>query len=72
MVNLEIRKFKESLIAITNASPLPIEVKRMAFGEVQLEINDAANRVVLAERQESEKKETAKQSEEEQEEKEDA
>lgn len=56
MINLEIRKFKESLIAITNASPLPIEVKRMVFNEIQAEINATSNRVILAEKEEEEKK----------------
>ena len=48
MVNLEIRKFKESIIAITNASPLPIEVKRMVFNEI-------ANNAIMSEQQEAEK-----------------
>lgn len=56
MINLEIRKFKETLICITNASQLPIEVKRMVFGEVYGEINEMANHVVLSEKEEAEKK----------------
>ena len=55
MVNLEIRKFKESIIAITNASPLPIEVKRMVFNEIGQAINEAANNAIMSEQQEAEK-----------------
>lgn len=49
MVNLEIRRFKETIVTMVNASPLPIEVKRMAFNEVAQAINDAANAAVMEE-----------------------
>lgn len=49
MVNLEIRRFKETIVTMVNASPLPIEVKRMAFNEVAQAINDAANTAVMEE-----------------------
>lgn len=60
MVNLEIRKFKETIVTMVNASPLPIEVKRMTFNEVAQAINDAANTAVMEEQkayEEQQKKE---------------
>lgn len=55
MVNTEIRQLRDSIIAMTNASPLPIEIKRLVFAEIQTQINTEADRIILAERQESEK-----------------
>ena len=49
MVNLEIRKFKETIVTMVNASPLPIEVKRMAFNEIAQAINEAANTAIMEE-----------------------
>lgn len=62
MVNTQIRQFKESIIAMTNASSLPIEIKRLVFAEIQTQINAEADRIIIAERQEAEKQ--AKQTEE--------
>ena len=49
MVNLEIRRFKETIVTMVNASPLPIEVKRMAFNEIAQAINEAANTAITEE-----------------------
>lgn len=67
MVNLEIRKFKETIVTMVNASPLPIEVKRMTFNEVAQAINDAANTAVMEEQkayEEQQKKEEEENKEE--------
>ena len=49
MINSEIRRFKETIVAMTNTSPLPIEVKRMVFNEICAAINEAANNAVMEE-----------------------
>lgn len=54
MVNTQIRQFRDSLIAMTNASPLPIEIKRLVFSEVQTQINSESDRIILVEKQKSE------------------
>lgn len=53
MINTEIRQLRDSIIALTNASPLPIEIKRLLFLEIQREINNEANRVIAEEMQEA-------------------
>ena len=53
MINTQIRQFKDSIIAIANASPLPIEIKRLVFAEIQTQINIEAEKVILLEKQES-------------------
>lgn len=55
MVNTKIRQLRDSIIAMTNASPLPIEIKRLVFAEIQTQINAEADRIIMAERQEAEK-----------------
>ena len=55
MVNTKIRQLRDSIIAMTNASPLPIEIKRLVFAEIQIQINAEADRMIMAERQEAEK-----------------
>ena len=55
MVNTQIRQLRDSIIAMTNASPLPIEVKRLVFAEIQTQINAEADRIIIAEQQEEEK-----------------
>lgn len=55
MVNTQIRQLRDSIIAMTNASPLPIEIKRLVFAEIQIQINAEADRMIMAERQEAEK-----------------
>lgn len=47
-MDLEIHRFKETLISLINASPLPLGVKRMAVNEIATAVNEAAN-VALAE-----------------------
>ena len=47
-MDLEIHRFKETIIALVNSSPLPLGVKRMAINEVANAVNEAAN-VALAE-----------------------
>ena len=58
MINTQIRQLRDSIVAITNASPLPIEVKRLVFSEIQTQIEAEAERIILVE-----KEETIKQSE---------
>ena len=59
MINAQIRQLRDSIIAMTNASPLPIEVKRLVFAEIQTHIEAEAENVILAE-----KENAAKESEE--------
>lgn len=55
MINAQIRQFRDSIIAMTNANPLPIEIKRLVFAEIQTQINAESDKIIIAERQESEK-----------------
>ena len=55
MVNSQIRQFRDSIIAMTNASTLPIEIKRLVFAEIQTKINEESDRIIITERQEVEK-----------------
>lgn len=55
MVNTQIRQFRDSIIAMTNASPLPIEIKRLVFAEIQTQINAESDKIIIVERQEAEK-----------------
>lgn len=63
MINTQIRQLRDSIIAITNASPLPIEVKRLVFAEIQTQIEVEAERVILAEREEAKKESEVKENE---------
>lgn len=54
MINAEIRQFRNSLVAMTNASPLPIEIKRLVFEEVQRQIAMESERVIAEEKQQAE------------------
>lgn len=54
MVNTEIRKFRDSIIAMTNAYPLPIEIKRLVFAEIQTQINAEADRMIISEKKAAE------------------
>ena len=65
MVNTEIRKFRELIITTTNASPLPIEIKRLVFAEVQSQIDAEAKRVLAVELQEAERQKTDQESKQE-------
>lgn len=55
MVNTQIRQFRDSIIAMTNANPLPIEIKRLVFAEIQTQINAESDKIIIVERQEAEK-----------------
>lgn len=55
MINTQIRQLRDSIIAITNASPLPIEVKRLVFSEIQTQINQESDRIIIEEKKEAEK-----------------
>ena len=57
MVNTEIRQFRDMLIAMTNASPLPIEVKRLVFSEVKMQIDLEAEKILQMEKEEMKKEE---------------
>lgn len=56
-MNTEIRKLRDTLIAVTNASPLPIEVKRLVFAEIYSVINAEADKAIINEQKEKEEKE---------------
>lgn len=55
MINTQIRQLRDSIVAITNASPLPIEVKRLVFSEIQTQIEAEAERIILVEKEETKK-----------------
>lgn len=65
MVNTEIRQFRDSIIAMTNACPLPIEIKRLVFAEIQTRIDLESDRMIIAEKKAAkEQKTTTEESEE--------
>lgn len=65
MVNTEIRQFRDSIIAMTNACPLPIEIKRLVFAEIQIQINAESDRMIIAEKKAAEEQnKTTEESEE--------
>lgn len=64
MINAEIRQFRNSLVAMTNASPLPIEIKRLVFEEVQRQIAMESERVITEENQQAESNKDTEESEE--------
>lgn len=43
MIDLEIRTFKNNLIAVINQAELPMEVKRLVLGEVYTETSRVAD-----------------------------
>lgn len=49
MINAQIRQFRENIISVTNASPLPIEVKRLVFEEVRQQLENVADNVIKEE-----------------------
>lgn len=53
MINSQIRQFKDSIVAMTNACPLPIEIKRLVFSEVQTQILQAANEMIAQEKEQA-------------------
>lgn len=54
MINTQIRQFRNSIIELTNASPLPIEVKRLVFVEVKQAIDSQADNVIATEQKKEE------------------
>lgn len=63
MINTQIRQLRDSIVAITNASPLPIEVKRLVFSEIQMQIEAEAERIILVEKEEAQKESEGKKNE---------
>lgn len=51
MGNLEIRQFRNSIVALTNANPLPLEVKRLVFAELLEIIQRETDAEIESERQ---------------------
>jgi hypothetical protein len=51
MINTQIRQFRDSIIAMTNACQLPIEIKRLVFAEIQTQINSESERIIIAEKE---------------------
>jgi len=51
MINTQIRQFRDSIIAMTNTSPLPIEVKRLVFAEVVTAISNEAEKAIAEEKE---------------------
>lgn len=49
MDNLAIREFQQTIIGVTNSSPLPIEIKRLVFKEVMQQIETAAEEKIQKE-----------------------
>ena len=64
MVNTQIRQFRDSIIAMTNTCPLPIEIKRLVFSEIYMQINTESDRMIRAEKQEEEKQNNTQEEEE--------
>lgn len=63
MINTQIRQLRDSIVAITNASPLPIEVKRLIFAEIQTHIEAEAENIILAEKENAAKESEGKENE---------
>jgi hypothetical protein len=55
MINTQIRQFRDSIIAMTNACQLPIEIKRLVFAEIQTQINSESERIIIAEKEQQKK-----------------
>ncbi len=49
MINVQIRQFREDIILKTNASPLPVEVKRLVFAEIMKQLEETADSVICEE-----------------------
>ena len=60
MQNLEIRIFTQDIINYTNASPLPIEAKRLAIMEILRQTQNEADRVIQSELEEHRKQQAEK------------
>lgn len=55
MINTEIRQLRDSIVAITNASPLPFEIKRLIFSEIYVQIDAEAERIIHEEKERAKK-----------------
>ena len=64
MVNTQIRQFRDSIITMTNACTLPIEIKRLVLSEIYTQINTESDRMMRAEKQEEEKQNNTQEEEE--------
>lgn len=64
MLNLEIRQFRNELVAMINERQLPIEVKSLIINDVARDVAAQADRTVvyeqLAQQEQTEKKEADK------------
>lgn len=49
MDNFEIRNFRDTIIALCNASDLPIEVKRLVFSEINSLLKAEADKEIINE-----------------------
>ena len=49
MINSQIRQFRDSIAAVANASPLPIEIKRLVFAEVYTIFSAQADKIIAME-----------------------
>jgi hypothetical protein len=57
MINSQIRQFRDSIVAMANASPLPIEIKRLVLAEVYTAYREQSDKVILAENKQEEETE---------------
>lgn len=60
MINSEIRQFRDSIVTLINVSSLPIEIKRLVFEEIRGAVNDEAEKMLLIEHDEAQKKDCEK------------
>lgn len=60
MVNTEIRKLEMSLISLCNKSSAPLEAKRLVFLEVLHKLEEASQKAISLELEESKKNEEGK------------
>jgi hypothetical protein len=49
LLNLEIRKFRDSIILLANNSPIPTEAKRLVLCEVKNMIEQEADKEIISE-----------------------
>lgn len=63
MSNLKIREFQMAIVNFTNASDLPIEVKRLCLEEILHQLRDGADQLIKAEIQQRDSVENARKEE---------
>lgn len=56
LLNLEIRKFRDTLIMLANNSPIPIEAKRLVLCEVNALLEKEADKEIISESKQNEKR----------------